>query len=153
MTDTGQGSHRREINRAWSQSDRHGQMKVGGRGKKSQAVPLTGGWLFISMWWQSSWPFSCLALPAFQFFCGLYCKHCLWTITHECTQAGPHRWRWYCKPAGRRISGLKCTGGKGTPNTALTVRRQWLLINQSWQGLSGLLPDQTLMVKTGSCID
>lgn len=30
-----------------------------------------------------------------------------------------------------RIIGLKCTGGEGALNTVLTVRRQWLLINQS----------------------
>lgn len=37
--------------------------------KKSQLVAQ--GWLSISMWWQYPWPFSCLALPAFQ---------CLWSV-------------------------------------------------------------------------
>lgn len=97
------------------------------------------------MWWQHSWPFSCLSFQ------------CLWSRTvsaaSEPSLMNVH------KPATQvkvilgaswpllRIIGLKCTGGEGALNTVLTVRRQWLLINQSWQGLSGLLPDQTLMVE------
>lgn len=86
--------------------------------------------------------------------CGPYSKHCLWIITHECTQAS-HTGEgdtWSQLP-WVRISGLKCTGGKGTLNAAWTARRQWLLINQRWQGLSGLLLDQTLVLRMGSFID
>lgn len=151
MTDTGQVSRQWERNKTWSQPDRCGQRKMGGKRQSYQSWRVT--LLFHVV---TEIPDLFLVIRCqLSSVCGLYSKCCLWTITHECTQAHGHTGEGdtASQLALARISRLKCTGGKGTPNTALTVRRQWLLINQSWQGLSGLLLDQTLMVKLGSCID
>lgn len=80
---------------------------------------------------------SCSMAPElFLFFQGLWLGQyrTASNITPECTQAR-HTGEgdtWSQLPLVRIIR-LKCTGGKRRLNMALTVRKQWLLIKQSWQ--------------------
>lgn len=145
MTDTGQVSHQITAWQMCSDEDGEGEKK---RAISSRvALRFHMGTALRTLFLSCAASFPVFALP--------YSKRCLCTIIQEeCTQAGhTGEGDTWSQLALARISRLKCTGGKGTLNTALTVRRQWLLIKQSWQGLSGLLPDQALMLRTGSCID
>lgn len=79
------------------------------------------------------WPFlgRPAGFPCLWSCCTLY----LWAIIHECTQDGPPGEDDSAgQPALSRISRLKCTGGRETPYTALTVRRQRPLINRLQHG-------------------